>query len=160
VANPRVLAHYAFAMDDSRARDSSCELPLAEFAFPGPLRDQLVDAILTGRKTSTTSLAHEYEMNGEALPHCGQRFAIVDSSDRRVAIIEVTSVLVVALGEVDLAHAVDEGEGHTTLAAWRAGHEVFWRSAAMSGEPSDATFTVDDTTPVVLERFTLVERLT
>ena len=31
-------------------------MPLAEFAFPGPLRDQLVAAILTGAKTSTTGL--------------------------------------------------------------------------------------------------------
>jgi uncharacterized protein YhfF len=147
-------------MDEARGRESSPELPLAEFAFPGSRRDRLVDAILTGRKTSTTSLAHEYEMSGEALPQRGQRFVVVDSSDRRVAIIEVTAVAVVALGEVDLAHAVDEGEGHTTLAAWRAGHEVFWRSAEMFSDQSDSTFTVDDTTPVVLERFTLVERLT
>lgn len=31
------------------------DLPKAEFAFPGPLRDQLVAAILDGTKTSTTS---------------------------------------------------------------------------------------------------------
>jgi uncharacterized protein YhfF len=158
--NQRALAHYAFVMDDSRAREYSPELPLAEFAFPGPLRDQLVDAILTGRKTSTTSLDHEHEISGEALPHRGQRFAVVDSRNRRVAIIEVTAVVVVALGEVNLAHVVDEGEGHATLAAWRTGHEAFWRSTAMFAPGSDATFTLDDATPVVLERFTLIERLT
>ena len=32
------------------------DLPLAEFAFPGPLRDQLVAAILSGAKTTTTGL--------------------------------------------------------------------------------------------------------
>lgn len=146
-------------MDDSLERDYSLGLPLAEFAFPGPLRDQLVDAILTGRKTSTTSLAREYQMNAEALPHRRQRFAVVDSSNHAVAIIEVTAVVVVPLGEVDLAHAVDEGEGHTTPAQWRAGHEAFWRSTAIFTTPSDTAFTLDDTTPVVLERFTLIERL-
>jgi hypothetical protein len=29
------------------------ELPVAEFGFPGPLRDQLVAAILAGTKTTT-----------------------------------------------------------------------------------------------------------
>jgi hypothetical protein len=32
------------------------ELPTVEFAFPGPLRDRLVAAILDGTKTSTTGL--------------------------------------------------------------------------------------------------------
>jgi hypothetical protein len=30
------------------------DLPIAEFGFPGPLRDQLVTAILRGAKTTTT----------------------------------------------------------------------------------------------------------
>ena len=147
-------------MDASRTRHDVSELPLAHFASPGPLRDRLVEGILSGRKTSTTSLEHEYEMSGEALPQRGQRYAVVDSSDRRVAVIEVTDVTVVPLGEVDLAHALDEGEGPTSLAAWRTGHEAFWRGAITSTPESDATFEVDDTTSVVLERFTLVERLT
>jgi hypothetical protein len=32
------------------------DLPVAEFAFPGPLRDQLVAAILAGEKTTTSGL--------------------------------------------------------------------------------------------------------
>jgi hypothetical protein len=32
------------------------DLPVAEFSFPGPLRDQLVAAILVGAKTTTTGL--------------------------------------------------------------------------------------------------------
>ncbi|WP_281268302.1 hypothetical protein [Arthrobacter livingstonensis] len=38
------------------------KLPIAEFAFPGPLRDQLVAAILDGFKTSTTGTVLEYEV--------------------------------------------------------------------------------------------------
>jgi hypothetical protein len=32
------------------------DLPIVQFAFPGPLRDQPVAAILAGEKTTTTSL--------------------------------------------------------------------------------------------------------
>ncbi|WP_369213730.1 ASCH domain-containing protein [Streptomyces flavofungini] len=134
-------------------------LPTAEFAFPGPLRDQLVAAILDGSKTSTTGLVVGYEREGEPLPEVGERSVVVDSGDRPVAVIEVTEVRVVPLADVDLAHAVDEGEGYTTVAQWRAGHEEFWHGAEMRDALGDPGFTVDDGTGVVLERFRLVADL-
>lgn len=105
-----------------------------EFAFPGPLRDALVSAVLCGRKVSTTSLQREYESEGSLLPLPGHRSVIVDSSDRPVAVIETTSVKVVRLGDVDVSHATDEGEGYQSVAEWRAGHEKFWHSDQMRRE--------------------------
>ncbi|KUJ54582.1 RNA-binding protein [Streptomyces albus subsp. albus] len=134
-------------------------LPKAEFAFPGPLRDQLVAAVLDGSKTSTTGLVADYEHEGEPLPLVGERSVVVDSDDRPVAVIEVTDVRVVPLAEVDLAHARDEGEGHTSVSAWRADHEEFWHGAEMREALGDPAFTVCDSTPVVLERFRLVARV-
>ena len=133
-------------------------LPVVEFAFPGPLRDQLVEAVREGHKVSTTALALEYEIEREPLPETGQRFAVVDSFERPVAVIEVTSVVVVRLGDVDLSHALDEGEGFTTLAQWRAAHEAFWHGDEVRQGLGDPDFEVDDETPVVLERFKLVQR--
>ncbi|MGW6918108.1 ASCH domain-containing protein [Kitasatospora sp. NPDC054939] len=135
------------------------ELPPALFAFPGPLRDRLVAAVLDGSKTSTTGLLTEYEREGEPLPEVGARSVVVDSDERPVAVIEVTGVRVVPLREVDLAHAVDEGEGHTTVAQWRTDHEGFWHGAELRAAMGDPGFTVDDGTPVVLERFRLVADL-
>ena len=71
---------------------------------------------------------------------------VVDSADRPVAVIEITSVRVVPLGEVDVSHAMDEGEGHTTIAQWRADHEEFWHGQEMRSALGDPAFTVDDTT--------------
>ncbi|MHB8333678.1 MAG: ASCH domain-containing protein [Acidimicrobiales bacterium] len=133
-------------------------LPVAEFAFPGPLRDRLVDAILRGDKVSTTSLAAQYDL-GEPMPEPGQRFAVVDSVGRRVAVIEVTDVAIVSLGAVDLAHCVDEGEGYTSVEAWREAHEAFWRGEEVRAEFGERAGVLDDATPVVLERFKLVARL-
>jgi uncharacterized protein YhfF len=135
-------------------------LPLAEFAFPGPLRNELVAAILSGRKTSTTGLWQEYELEGLALPEPGDRSVVIDSQGRPVAIIEVTSARRIRLSEVDLAHAVDEGEGDDSVASWRAGHERFWHSAEVREELGQPDFTVDDDTAVVVQRFRLVRRLT
>ena len=132
------------------------DLPVAEFAFPGPLRDQLVAAILAGSKTTTTGLVADYEREGSPLPQPGQRQAVVDSAGNRVAVIEVTAVRVVRLADVDLAHAVGEGEGYTSVAEWRAGHEEFWHSAQMRAALGDPDFTVDDDTLLVAEEFRLV----
>lgn len=134
-------------------------LPLAEFGFPGPLRDRLVAAILDGSKTSTTALLAGYEMDGEPLPEPGNRSVVVDSAERPVAVIELAEVRVVPLADVDLQHVVDEGEGHRTIEAWRAGHEEFWSSPEMLAALGDPAFRVDEQTPLVLERFVVVERL-
>jgi uncharacterized protein YhfF len=134
------------------------DLPIAEFAFPGPLRDQLVTAILSGDKTTTTGLLAGYEREGEALPRPGLRQTVVDSAGHRVAVIETTAVHVVRLGDVGLAHALGEGEGYTSVAEWRAGHERFWHSAEVRRELGDPEFTVNDDTLVVAETFSLLER--
>ncbi|GAA2934019.1 ASCH domain-containing protein [Streptomyces enissocaesilis] len=134
-------------------------LPPCLFAFPGPLRDRLVAAVLAGEKVSTTGLLAEYEVEKEELPPVGERSVVIDSDGREVAVVELTEVRVLALGDVDLQHALDEGEGYTSVAAWRAGHERFWHSEEMREALGDPEFTVDDTTVVVAERFRVVERL-
>ncbi|WP_373313997.1 ASCH domain-containing protein [Planosporangium flavigriseum] len=132
------------------------DLPRKEFAFPGPLRDRLVAAILSGVKTSTSGLVVGYERENEPLPRAGQQFAVVDSADRPVAVIELTEVRVVRLADVDLQHALDEGEGDESVAQWRAGHEEFWHSAQVRAELGDPDFTVNDDTLVLTQHFRLV----
>ncbi|MFB9686435.1 ASCH domain-containing protein [Amycolatopsis plumensis] len=131
----------------------------AEFAFPGPLRDKLVAAILRGEKTSTTGLVAEYEKYGEELPVVGERELMIDSAGEGVAVLETTEVRVIPLSEVDLQHALDEGEGFTSVAEWRADHTDYWQSAEMCAAMEDPEFTVDDTTLVVATRFKIVERI-
>lgn len=134
-------------------------LPKIQFAFPGPLRDALVAAVLAGEKTTTIGTLREYEVEGEDLPRPEQRFVVVDSDDRPVGVIETVDVRVITVGEVDLQHAVDEGEGYESVADWRREHERFWHSDQMREALGDPHFTIDDDTPVVAQRFRLVERL-
>lgn len=134
-------------------------LPIFEFSFPGPLRELLVAAVLDGSKTSTAGLLRGYEVENLPLREVGSRFVVIDAEGRQVAVIEITSVRVVRLGDVDLAHVLDEGEGLTTVAEWRAVHEQGWHSPAERAELGDPTFTVNDDTPLVLQRFRLVTDL-
>jgi uncharacterized protein YhfF len=131
-------------------------LSVGEFAFPGPLRDQLVAAILDGTKTTTTGLADDYERDGEPLPRPGDREVVIDSAGEPVALIEIVTVRVLRVGDVDLAHALGEGEGYASVADWRAGHEAFWHSDAMREYVGDPAFTVNDETLAVAVAFRVV----
>ncbi|PJJ57782.1 putative protein-(glutamine-N5) methyltransferase [Mumia flava] len=142
------------------------DLPVCELAFPGPVRDRLVAAVLEGAKTSTTSLVAELlaapgggEGVTEPMPAVGQRWRLVDSAGSAVCVIETTDVAVRRLAEVDLAHVVDEGEGDSTVAQWRAGHAAFWESEPMRDALGDPAYVTDDDTLVVLERFRVTGRL-
>jgi uncharacterized protein YhfF len=116
-------------------------LGVGEFAFPGPLRDQLVAAIVGGAKTTTTGLLADYERDGHPLPRPGDRDVVIDSAGEPVTLIEIVAVRVIRISDVDLAHALGEGEGYATVADWRAGHEAFWRSAQMRGYIGDPAIT-------------------
>ena len=127
-------------------------LDLFELAYPGPLRDQLVAAVMSGAKTSTSSLLVEFEHAGEPLPFEGQRRVLVDSELRAVGIVQDTEVRQVPLGEVDLDFAREEGEGYESVASWREAHEEYWNASVPGVD-------LDDSTVVIAERFRLVERL-
>ncbi len=119
-------------------------LPPYELGHPRTeLRRQLVAAVLRGEKTATAGLAEDGE-----LAEPGDRFALLDFDDEPVAIVETTEVRIVRAGDIDLAFAVDEGEGFETVADWRAAHERFW---------SDREIT--DDTLIVAERFRVIEKL-
>jgi uncharacterized protein YhfF len=134
---------------------------IAEFGFPGELRDRLVAAVLSGAKTATTGLLVEWELDGEPMPAAGERMLVVDSAELPVAVIEVVEVRVVALGDVDIDTATAEGEGFAGVEEWRAAHEAFWNGYAddLRARIGDQSWRLVDDTPVVVERFRLAERL-
>ena len=133
------------------------DLPRLEFADPGPVRDLVVGAILAGTKTTTTGLALAYAREGRPYPAAGQRFAVVDSAGRPAAVIEMTEVRVVRIGEIDLRHVLDDGD--ESIAAWRAAHEEYWHSAEMRRTLGEPDFTADEDTEVLAQRFRLVREL-
>jgi len=138
------------------------ELPRMELGFRGtPLREQLVAAVLRGEKTATAGLLVDYERDGEPVPEAGQRYLLVDGDDRGVAVVEITDVRVLRVGDCDLAFARDEGEGFESVAAWREAHDRFWRGYAdeIRAYLGDPGWDVTDDTLFVAERFRVVTRL-
>ncbi|MFI5259915.1 MAG: ASCH domain-containing protein [Candidatus Limnocylindrales bacterium] len=119
-----------------------------EFGSPGRLRSELTALVIARKKRATASLLSEYEDEGEAVEHVGERLAVLDNDARHVATIEVTRVETLRFDQVPDGFALAEGEGDLNAADFRAGHLRYW-----SGEGES----VSDSTPVVTLYFDLVE---
>jgi uncharacterized protein YhfF len=112
------------------------------------LRQTLVDSVLRGDKTATAGLRADHEpYSDEPLPQVGDRCVLLGFDDEPLAVVETTEVRVVRVADVDLAFALDEGEGFETVDDWRGAHEEFWADREL-----------DDETLIVAERFRIVER--
>ncbi len=134
-------------------------LPVAEFAFPGPLRDRLVAAVLRGTKTATSFLAEEAARLGDPWPMAGQRELVIDSDGRGVCVTEVVSVRSCRLADVPDEHARGENEDYQNHVDWRQAHERFWSAPEYLEEIGEPPIVLDDNTEVVLVRFEVVEVL-
>lgn len=131
------------------------ELPRGEFAFPGPLRDALVKAILDGAKTATASLLAEYPNDYQPYEAVGSLEAVLDSHDNVVCVIRTTDVQIRRLADVSDEHAIAEG-GYADANEWRIGHERYWRSPEFVEYIGELE--IDDDTQVVCQRFTIDRR--
>ena len=134
------------------------DLPVLELAAPGPERESGIKAILAGTKTAMTGLPALHECAGEPLPAVGDRFRVVDSAERPVAVIELIRVDLKPISAVtdDYAHA--EGRGYRDAAHWRTAHEEFFRSDFVA-RFLGAVPEINDDTVVVTQRFRVVDRL-
>jgi uncharacterized protein YhfF len=124
-------------------------LGVVEFGEPGALRDRLVDLVLRGRKRATAALVSEWEAAGDPLA-VGRRWAVVDSEGRRVGVVETTELRIGTFADVDWDWIVDAGEGEQSVEEWQEAYLAQYER--MTGERPALT------TPVVYERFRLVQR--
>jgi uncharacterized protein YhfF len=122
-------------------------LRILEIGTPGAMRQRLNGLILDRRKRATAGLLLDYVREDEELEFVGERLALVDDEQQRIAVVEVVQVDTVPFGEVSWTFAQAEGEGDESLEQWRVGHLRFWTSIDE---------VVDDRTPVVLVWFELV----
>lgn len=114
--------------------------------------DSLLGLVLSGRKTGTSSAAQPYAVRGEPVPRPGDLSIILDGSGRPRALIVTTAIDVVPFAEVGAEHAAAEGEGDLSLEHWREVHRAFF-----AAELAEVGLDLDESTPVVLERFRLLD---
>ncbi|HEY5093369.1 MAG TPA: ASCH domain-containing protein [Acidimicrobiales bacterium] len=145
--NSGVAVECGVEVEDSMTVDEIDELRILEIGTPGAMRQRLNGLILDQRKRATAGLLLDYVRGDEELEFVGERLALVDDDQQRIAVVEVVQIETVPFGEVSWKFAQAEGEGDESLEEWREGHLRFWTSF---GD------VVDDLTPVVLIRFELV----
>ncbi len=130
------------------------------FGYDGDdgLGDRLVDAVLRGVKTATSSLLVEYRP-GEPLPVAGERLMLTDSAGRDRGTVETTGYRVVPLPEVGDDVAAAEGEGYADAADWRRGHLAFWDddTPLIREEIGEPGWSIAPDEAVVVHFFRLVE---
>jgi uncharacterized protein YhfF len=119
--------------------------PAWSFGATPEQSDQLLDLVLDGTKTATSSPRTDYADDREPLPEPGMLSIVLDGAGRPRALVVTTETRVVPFDQVDADHARDEGEGDRSLEQWQAAHQHFFT------EHADGGFTPDML--VVLERF-------
>ena len=127
-------------------------LPPLVFGEPGEFRELMVALVMSGAKTGSSNLRVAYEMTGEALPVAGSRYALVDSGDFRVAVIEVLEVVETTAAEATLELARHESP---TLEHWRTVHRDYWETLvpAIRKHRGDPDWQLTDAEPVISKVF-------
>jgi uncharacterized protein YhfF len=122
--------------------------PAWAFGDSPRLADELLDLVLRGVKTATTSVLWEFTDTGQRLPERGDLSIVLDGRGHPRALIRTSDVRIARFADVDAEHAFLEGEDDRSPAAWTTAHETYFRRVAAA---AGRTFGAD--TEVVLERF-------
>lgn len=139
--------------EERRAEDLSLPEAVPEawaFGATPEHANGLLNLVLKGIKTTTSSSMWDYEVSGETLPVEGEYSIILDGQGAARAVIQTTRLAVVPFNEVNADHAAGEGEGDRTLSHWRGVHERYWR------EHSENPRGFAPDMPVLCETFALV----
>jgi uncharacterized protein YhfF len=128
--------------------------PAWSFGADPEQADRLLQLVLEGTKTATSSAREDYDLDGERLAEPGSLGILLDGRGRPRALVAVTAVEVKPFDEVTEADAYAEGEGSRTLAEWRTAHEDFFTRH----DPHGRGFRPD--MPVVVERFEVLHQQT
>ena len=120
----------------------------------GEAPDELLELVLQGVKTATSSAFDLYELEGESVPQAGEYSVLLDSCGNAVCVIQTTKVYVERFDKVSEEHAYKEGEGDRSLDYWREVHENFFTNCL-----KEVGLAFDGNRKVVCEEFEVVYSL-
>ena len=124
------------------------------FGLNESLANELVNLVVSGKKTATASYFDIYDIDKEKLPSIGEISVIVNWPGVPLVIIETTNVQIHPFKQVSAEHAAFEGEGDLSLAYWRTVHEEVFRQECQTYK---LEFSED--AKVVCEQFRVIKKL-
>ena len=98
------------------------ELESFSFGDTPELADELLELVLTGKKSATCWAASE----GDKGVVVGKRWIVKDGQGRPTALLETVELERRRFGDVDATFAHDEGEGDRSLEYWRQAHTAYF----------------------------------
>ena len=130
-------------------------LPPLVFGEPGEFRELMVALVMSGDKTGSSKLRVAYELTADPLPEVGTEYALVDSANTRVAVVEVLEVHEHTIAEATLELAQRESP---TLENWHAMHHDYWQTLvpAIRKHLGDPDWVLTDAEPVISKVFRVV----
>jgi uncharacterized protein YhfF len=114
------------------------------------IANTLLESVLSGKKTATSSSLLSYKKGKERLPAVGDLSIVTDWSGVPKCVIETTSVIVVPFKDMTFELCEREGEDDS-LESWRANHRRFFKE-----EGKEAGYPFTEEMPVVFEDFAVV----
>lgn len=110
------------------------------------MAEELIELIIGGKKTATSSLLSVYKSGKEPMPQIGSYRIVTDGKKVPRCVIYITDLFVKKFTEVTEKHALEEGEGDGSLDYWLDVHMKIFSAYPDFSETSD----------ILCERFRLV----
>ncbi len=107
--------------------------------------DKLVELVLNGKKTATTSL---YDI--DRMPQVGEQSILIYNNEKKACITEVKQVIIRKFKDIDWSLALLEGENNC-LEEWKKIHRDYFSTVIPD---------FNDDTQIIFEIFEVVEDLT
>lgn len=89
----------------------------------------LLDLVLAGQKTATSSAVLEYEATGVTIPEEGNLSIVLDHAGQPSCVVETSVVHRLPFGDVDFNLCSKEGEDEN-LESWQHNHMIFFEEIA------------------------------
>ncbi|MFL5784203.1 MAG: ASCH domain-containing protein [Bacteriovoracaceae bacterium] len=99
--------------------------------------NHLLDLVLAGKKTATSSLFSIYQNGMIKLPIEGSYHVILDKDSVPRCVVLIEKTLVAKFKDIDEHHAHEEGEGDRSLTCWRDIHINFFSKYQGFSEESE-----------------------
>ena len=111
----------------------------------------LLDLVLKGKKSATSSSLDGYKCSEEEIPKVGDLSVITDWNGNPGCIIRTTNVLVIPFKDITFEIAKKEGEDDN-LDSWRKNHIEFFKE-----EGKELGYQFNENMKVVFEEFEVIE---
>ncbi|MFJ4038849.1 ASCH domain-containing protein [Microbacterium sp. NPDC090007] len=148
-AASRLWRDYARARPEAAASDSA--FTVEHFGDTPELADELLHAVLGGRKRATSALVREFTVDGDPRPRIGMHVIVCDGRGTPRVILRTVELRIGDFGSVDDKFAADEGGRDRTLDGWRAGHRRYFTRVSSAWQTPWS-----ESEDIVFERFRVV----